>query len=113
MDHETLAVGGRQSSGPFRNQALLRLAIAGADVWLWASSHPHLPGSAPDPESLSTNLCMARFISWYLGIRDGALPHKCEWLEAHSETTALSIASRMSAARVGIEELERFGEGTT
>ena len=42
-----------------------------------------------------------------------SLPHKCEWLEAHSETSALSIASRMSAARVGIEELERFGEGTT
>ena len=42
-----------------------------------------------------------------------SLSHKCEWLEAHSETSALSIASRMSAARVGIEELERFGEGTT
>ena len=43
----------------------------------------------------------------------GALPRKCEWLEAHSETSALAIASRMGAARVGIEELERLGEGTT
>ena len=43
----------------------------------------------------------------------GALRCKCERLEAHSETSALAIAGGMGAASVGIEELERFGEGTT
>ena len=37
----------------------------------------------------------------------GALPRKCEWLEVHSETSALAIASRMGAARVRSKQVLR------